>query len=62
MNKAERHRIKMLRYRRRLRNLGLKGEHNCYRTTGKPCSCAMCDQHKWPDEKHTHLRRQPIEE
>lgn len=58
MNKSERHRVKMLRYKRRLKNLGLKGEHHCYRTTGNPCSCLACDPHKHgKGPKHSTKKR-----
>jgi hypothetical protein len=58
MNKAERHRRKMVHYKRRLKNLGIKGEVHCYRSTGKPCSCALCDPHKAENgPKHSTVKR-----
>jgi len=55
MNKEERNRRKKLLYKRRLKLNGLcendefRGipiNHNAYRTTGKPCSCASCSPGK----------------
>lgn len=58
MNKAERHRRKMLKYKKRLKNMGIEGEQHCYRSTGRPCSCAMCDPHKATSEpKHSTKKR-----
>jgi hypothetical protein len=49
MNKLERHRLKMVRFKRRLKNLGIKTieKYHLYRTTGKPCSCSMCSPLKY---------------
>lgn len=62
MNKAERHRIKMVWYKRRLNNLRLpkNGVHfHVYRTTGKPCSCAMCSPGK---EKANGIKKKAYKE
>lgn len=46
MNKARRHELKMLKYKRRLLNLNIKddtkGKFFAYRSHGSPCSCYMC--------------------
>lgn len=55
MNKEERNRRKKQLYKRRLKLNGISENptltdipinHNAYRTTGKPCSCAMCSPGK----------------
>ena len=54
-NKGERQRKTQLKYKKRLRNLGLKEEGNfyCYKSTGNPCSCPMCSPEKYSrTEKH----------
>lgn len=57
VNKAERHRVKMKHYRKRLRNYRLnesEGSFNGFRESGKPCSCMFCDPHKFnPKGKHS---------
>jgi hypothetical protein len=51
MNKARRHELKMLKYRKRLRQLGLQEGPNrnfyAYRSHGQPCSCSMCRGEKY---------------
>lgn len=61
MNKARRHELKMLKYKKRINILAAKSKSikaylngdsinvNCYalRTTGKPCSCEMCSPYKY---------------
>jgi len=49
MNKGFRNRIKQLKYKKRIKNLfrgygwsDTVANDNCYKTTGKPCSCAIC--------------------
>ncbi len=46
MNKRERFRIKMLKYKKRLKVLGINEvEYEnlyAYRSHGKPCSCFLC--------------------
>lgn len=49
MNKGRRHELKMLKYKKRLRNYGLtndSGNFYAFRSHGKPCSCAMCSPGK----------------
>lgn len=50
MNKARRHELKMLRYKRRLRLYGLKegaGKFYAFRSHGAPCSCSLCSHTKY---------------
>ena len=50
MNKARRFELKMLKFTKRLKQLGLNvKEHNvnAYRTTGQPCSCYICSPYKF---------------
>lgn len=50
MNKARRHELKMLKYKKRLRNLNLKedeGKLYSYRSHGAPCSCFVCSHSKY---------------
>jgi len=46
MDKGRRTEIGKLKFKKRLKNYRLKqqkpNDFNCYRTTGKPCSCSMC--------------------
>lgn len=46
MNKGRRNELRDLKWKRRLKNLGLKRQSAkdfiCYRDQGKPCSCALC--------------------
>lgn len=53
MNKGRRHELKMLRYKKRLNQLGLKEKPNsnlyAYRSHGAPCSCGICRQPKYRD-------------
>lgn len=55
-NKGERQRKTRLKYKKRLKNLGLKeneGNFHCYKSTGKPCSCYLCSPEKYDrTEKH----------
>lgn len=49
MDKGRRHELKMLKFKKRLKNYGLtnkEGNFNCFRTTGKPCSCWCCQPDK----------------
>jgi hypothetical protein len=49
MNKARRHELKMLKYKKRLKNYGLTntvGKFYCFRSHGKPCSCWCCHAEK----------------
>lgn len=54
MNKKRRQEIKMLKYKKRLKNLGLMdlnddNKANLYalRSHGKPCSCGLCRNEKY---------------
>jgi hypothetical protein len=50
MDKKRRFELKMLKFKKRLTQLGLlskEGTFNCYRTSGKPCSCYMCSPYKF---------------
>jgi len=49
MNKGRRHELKMLKFKKRLENyrlVGVNGNFNCFRSTGKPCSCWCCQPEK----------------
>lgn len=53
-NKARRHEVKMLKYRRRLRKYGLnekEGNFYAFRSHGAPCSCSMCSHVKYKRAK-----------
>lgn len=57
MNKAERQRIKIVKYKRRLRDYQIlddsKGNFYALRSHGKPCSCNLCSDLKFSrKEKH----------
>ena len=50
MNKARRNELTRLKFKKRLKQLGLKqGEGNfyAYKSHGKPCSCALCRNQKY---------------
>lgn len=51
MNKARRHELKMLKYKKRLKQLRMKEGPNknlfAYRSHGKPCSCWCCSPEKY---------------
>jgi len=54
MNKAERHRIKMKKFKRRLKLYGLlysDGNFYSLRSHGKPCSCFFCRGEKYNRRK-----------
>lgn len=61
MNKQERNIKKMLKYKKRLKQLGLKEGENCkfysYRSHGKPCSCCMCRNNKYRNERSSKVNR-----
>lgn len=65
MNKARRHELKMLKYKRRLKNLGLKENPNsnfhAYRSHGSPCSCYMCSHNKYSRETEKKTLKREIE-
>ena len=56
MDKGRRTELTKLKYKKRLKQLGLKegeGKFTCYKSTGKPCSCEMCSPYKYNrTEKH----------
>jgi len=50
MNKGRRQELKMLKYKKRLKQYGLKdgeGKFYAYRSHSCPCSCFMCSNHKY---------------
>jgi len=57
-NKGRRNELTKLKYKKRLRQLGLKdGEPNsnfhCFKSTGSPCSCEACSGDKYNrSQKH----------
>lgn len=55
MNKARRNELRQLKFKRRLKNLGLKQtsprDYVCYKDQGKPCSCKMCSPRKYSRSK-----------
>jgi hypothetical protein len=54
MNKARRHELKMLKYRKRLKNYKLKESDNAhaFRSHGSPCSCWACKDEKFSRKNH----------
>ncbi len=50
-NKGRRQELKQLKFKKRLKNLGLKQKKPkdfiCYKDQGKPCSCWMCAGDKY---------------
>lgn len=49
-NKGRRQELKMLKYKRRLKNLSLKdgeGKFYAFRSHGAPCSCLVCSHSKF---------------
>jgi hypothetical protein len=62
MNKARRHELKMLKYKKRLNQLRLKdgeGKFYAYRSHGAPCSCGMCSYLKY---KRSDVKQQTLKE
>lgn len=54
MNKARRQEVTDLKYKKRLRNYGLKkGQWTALKSHGTPCSCGICR-----DEKYRNTDRQ----
>ena len=51
MNKGRRVELGNLKFKKRLNQLGLKQKSPkdfiCYKTTGNPCSCMMCQPRKY---------------
>jgi len=55
MNKRRRFELKMLKFKKRLKQLCLKdkeGAFYAYRSHGSPCSCYMCSPYKYKRKKH----------
>jgi hypothetical protein len=56
MNKARRHELKILKYLKRIKQLGLIitdiNKYHEYKTSGKPCSCWLCKNPKYRDSRH----------
>lgn len=63
-NKARRHELKMLHYRKRLKKYCIKddGTGNLYafRSHGKPCSCWMCKSAKYRDKRITYKKQEKV--
>lgn len=56
MNKGRRHELKMLKYKKRLNQIGLKpssGTH-AFRSHGKPCSCFVCRDQKYRESRQKY--------
>ena len=54
MDKGRRTELTKLKYRKRLKQLGLKegeGKFYAYKSHGKPCSCFMCSSLKYKRNK-----------
>lgn len=50
MDKARRHELKILKFKKRLRNYGITvngDKFHVFRTTGKPCSCHLCSPRRF---------------
>jgi hypothetical protein len=56
MDKGRRNELTKLKFKKRLKNLGLKQESPtdfiCYKHQGKPCSCFMCSNKKYNRAKN----------
>lgn len=58
MNKARRNELKMLKFKKRLKKWGLKGNEpnsnfHAFRSHGAPCSCSLCSPYKYrKDDRH----------
>lgn len=53
-NKGRRTELTNLKYKKRLKNLGLKetdGKLYCYKSSGKPCSCSICKKPRYNRSK-----------
>jgi len=61
MNKGRRHELKMLKYKKRLKQLSLTESPNAnlyaYRSHGQPCSCYMCSGLKYNRAKEKAAAR-----
>ena len=61
MNKARRHELKMLKYKRRLMiykiTPGKEGNFYAFRSHGSPCSCMACQQ---PDDAYNRAKEKEL--
>lgn len=62
-NKGERNRKTKIKFKRRLRNMGIleksgqpTEEQYCYKSQGKPCSCPICSGEKY-NRKTKHKKK-----
>lgn len=63
MNKRERWLKGNFKFKKRIKSLGLNLDefsHNCYRTTGKPCSCPMCSPGKLGEKKKYKVKHKKV--
>lgn len=63
MNKARRHELKMLHYKRRLKKHCLKGKEGkfyAFRSHGKPCSCSFCADKKYRSKDRQRIKREAL--
>lgn len=56
-NKHIRNLIKENNYKQRLKKYGIKGNDYTLKTTGKPCSCAMCSPNKVEEKAKYRLNK-----
>jgi hypothetical protein len=64
MDKGRRNELGKLKFKKRLKNYRLKegdGKFNCFRTTGKPCSCSMCSPKEEKDKYKVKYKQKLIE-
>lgn len=57
MDKARRHELKMLKFKKRIKQLRIdqtKGKFYAYRSHGAPCSCSGCSPHREIPYKMKH--------
>lgn len=57
MNKARRQELKILKFKKRIKQLGLdinnlKGDYNTFKSSGTPCSCGICQDKKYRDGRN----------
>ncbi len=67
MNKYRRHELKILKYKKRLKQLNLdpnelNANFNSYRSHGKPCSCNLCRDEKFRNTSRKQLKLIKVEE
>lgn len=63
MNKAERHQKKMVKFKKRLKQMGLTnviGNFHSLRSHGKPCSCHLCKSPKYRNTKRKKEKQEII--